>query len=286
MIVVTGATGQYGRLVVEALLDRGAPASDIAVAVRTPARAADLAARGVEVREADYARPDTLVPAFTGADKLLFVSSSGPDVARQNQHANVIAAAVEARVGLLVYTSVFDAPNNPMGLAAAHRETEAGIAASGLPNVLLRNGWYTENHTGDLPGTVERGVLASATGNGRIASATRADYAQAAAVVLTRDDQAGKVYQLTGDTTWSLTELADLAAARSGRSVAHTPLSEEAYAQVLIGAGLPPFMAHLLADADAAIAGGALSTTTPDLSGLLGRPTTPLADTVAVALKG
>jgi len=286
MIVVTGATGQYGRLVVEALLDRGTPAADIAVAVRTPARAADLAARGVEVREADYARPDTLVRAFAGADKLLFVSSSGPDVARQNQHANVIAAAVEARVGLIVYTSIFDAPNNPMGLAAAHSGTEAGIAASGLPSVLLRNGWYTENLTDGLPGAVERGILASASGDGRIASATRADYAQAAAVVLTRDDQAGKVYELTGDTAWSVAELAELAAERSGRPVTHAPLTQEAFTRALVDAGLPPFMADLLADADTAIAGGALARTTPDLAGLLGRPTTPVADTVALALKG
>lgn len=286
MIVVTGATGQYGRLVVEALLNRGTPASDIAVAVRTPARAADLAARGVAVREADYSRPETLTSAFAGADKLVFVSSSGPDEVRRAQHANVVAAAVEARVGLILYTSIHDAPNIPMRLAQIHRDTETAIAASGLPSVLLRNGWYTENHTADLAAAVERGSIASAAGTGRIASAARADYAEAAAVVLSRDDQAGKIYELTGDTTWNLPELAALAATESARPVTYTPMPEAAFAELLTTVGLPSYLALLLADSEARIAEGALSTTTSHLADLLGRPTTPVTDTVATALKG
>ncbi|MYS78941.1 NAD(P)H-binding protein [Embleya scabrispora] len=286
MIVVTGATGQFGRLVIDALLERGTPASEIVAAVRTPAKAADIAARGVEVREADYTRPETLVPAFTGADKLLFVSSNGPEADRIAQHTAAVAAAAEARVGQLLYTSVYAASESPLGLSRVHRDTEARIAATGLPTVLLRNGWYTENYTGSLAGAVERGVVAGSAGEGRIASASRADYAEAAAIVLLGDDQAGKVYELTGDTNWSLAELAAEAAKQSGKEVAYANLPAEQYAGILNGVGLPSFLVELLVDADLQVAAGALEGITGDLSGLLGRPTTPLADTVAVALKG
>ncbi|MFI6587088.1 NAD(P)H-binding protein [Embleya sp. NPDC050493] len=286
MIVVTGATGQFGRLVIDALLERGTPASEIVAAVRTPARAADLAARGVEVREADYTRPETLVPAFTGADKLLFVSSNGPEADRIAQHTAVVAAAAEARVGLLLYTSLYAADKSPLGLARVHRDTEVRIAATGLPNVLLRNSWYTENYTGSLAGAVERGAIAGSAGEGRVASAARADYAEAAAVVLLSEDQAGKVYELTGDNNWSLAELAAEAAKQSGKEVVYANLPAEQYTEILNGAGLPPFLVELLVDSDLQIADGALEGITGELSGLLGRPTTPLADTVSVALKG
>ncbi|WP_067126732.1 SDR family oxidoreductase [Microtetraspora malaysiensis] len=286
MIVVTGATGPFGRLAVESLLRRGVPASKIAVAVRTPGRAADLAAKGITVREADYDRPETLAPAFTGADKLLFVSSNGPDALRLAQHHAVVEAARTARVGLVAYTSIVGADRNPLSLAAVHRDTEAALATSGLPTVLLRNGWYTENYTTTLAGSVERGAIVGSAGEGRIASATRADFAEAAAVVLTRDEQAGKVYELTGDTAWTLPELAAEAAAQSGKPVVYTDLPAERYAEILTGAGLPGFLVELLVDAEVQVAKGALADVTGDLAALLGRPTTPLADAVASALKG
>ncbi|OPC81796.1 NAD(P)-dependent oxidoreductase [Embleya scabrispora] len=286
MIVVTAATGQFGRLVIDALLDRGTPASEIVAAVRTPAKAADIAARGVEVREADYTKPETLVPAFTGADKLLFVSSNGPEADRIAQHAAVVAAATEARVGQLLYTSIYSASDSPLGLSRVHRDTEARIAASGLPSVLLRNGWYTENYTGSLAGAVERGAVVGSAGEGRIASAARADFAEAAAIVLLADDQAGKVYELTGDTNWSLAELAAEAARQTGKEVAYANLPGEKYGEILTGVGLPAFLVELLVDADLRVSEGALAGVTGDLSGLLGRPTTPLADTVAATLKG
>ncbi len=286
MIVVTGATGQYGRLVVEALLDRGTPGSEIVAAVRTPAKAADLAARGVQVREADYTRPETLVAAFTGADKLLFVSSSGPEADRIAQHRAVVAAAAEARVGLLHYTSIYNATDSTLGLSRAHRDTEAHIAETGLPSVLLRNGWYTENYTGSLAGSVERGAIAGSAGEGRIASASRADYAEAAAVVLLSDDQAGKVYELTGDTNWSLAELAAEAAKQSGKDVAFANLPADEYTRILTSVGLPEFLVELLVDSDLRVSEGALAGTTTELSTLLGRPTTPQADSVANALMG
>ncbi|MGK5499221.1 NAD(P)H-binding protein [Streptomyces sp. URMC 125] len=286
MIVVTGATGQFGRLAVEKLLARGVPAAEIAAAVRTPERAADLAARGVEVREADYDRPETLAPAFAGADKLLFVSANGPDALRIAQHRAVVAAAREAGVGLVAYTSVVDADTNPLGLARVHRDTEAALAGAGLPTVLLRNGWYTENYTATLPDAVERGAIVGSAGEGRIASAARADYAEAAAAVLTRDDQAGRVYELTGDRAWTLAELAAAATAVSGREVVYTDLPAEQYARILTDAGLPDFLVELLVDSDTKVAQGALERVAGDLPALLGRPATPLSDSVAEALKG
>lgn len=281
MIVVTGATGQFGRQAVTHLIRLGVPATEIAAAVRTPAKAADL---GVEVREADYDRPETLVPAFTGADALLLVSSTGPDDQRIVQHRAAVTAAQQAGVGLIAYTSIVEADTNPIGLARVHLDTERAIAESGLPAVLLRNGWYTENHTVALPDAVERGVLAGSAGDGRIASAARADYAEAAAVVLTLDGQAGTVYELTGDTSWSLTQLAAEAAAASGKPVSYADLPPEEYARILTSAGLPGFAVDLVVDADVQTSRGALATVTGDLSRLLGRPTTPLSTTVAAAL--
>ncbi|WP_411076345.1 SDR family oxidoreductase [Streptomyces sp. cmx-4-7] len=283
MIVVTGATGQFGRQVIEHLLERGVPADRIAAAVRTPAKAADLADRGVEVRLADYEKPETLLTAFDGAHKLLLVSSTGPDDARIVQHRTAVEAAAKTGVGLIAYTSVTDAPTSPLDLARVHRDTEQAIADAGLPAVLLRNGWYTENYTATLPDAVARGAIAGSAGQGRIASATRADFAEAAAVVLTRDDEAGKVYDLTGDTAWTLPELAAETAAQSGRPVTYADLPAEQYRQILAGAGLPDFLADLIVDADVQVSHGALAHVTPDLSGLLGRPTTPLSAAVAQA---
>ncbi|MGW5386089.1 SDR family oxidoreductase [Nocardia sp. NPDC003963] len=285
MLVVTGATGQFGRLAVEALLRRGVPAAQLAVAVRDTARAADLAERGITVREADYDRPETLAPAFAGADKLLFVSANGPDDLRIVQHAAVVDAARQAGAGLVAYTSIVSADSNPLALARVHRDTEARLRAAGLPTVLLRNGWYTENYTATLADSIRRGTIVGAAGRGAIASATRADMAEAAAVVLTSpDDQAGRIYELTGATAWTLDELAAAATAASGEKVIYTDLPAAQYAEILNGAGLPDFLVELLVDADTRIAEGALAAVTPDLARLLGRPATPLTVAVAAAI--
>lgn len=287
MIVVTGATGRLGRLTVESLLARGVPAADIAVAVRSPEKAADLAARGVAVREGDYDRPDTLAAAFAGADTLVLVSANAPDNAlRIGQHRAAVAAARQAGVGRIVYTSIVVADTNPLALASVHKTTEELIRATGIPFVFLRNGWYFENYTAGIPDALGRGGLVGTAAEGRIAAASIADFAEAAAVVAAGTGHDGKAYELTGDASWTLGELAAEVARQTGKPFTYTDLPAEDYAKVLTGAGLPAGLAELLTDAEVHTRGGALALVTADLRTLLGRPATTLAGAVAEALKG
>ncbi|HET9552086.1 MAG TPA: SDR family oxidoreductase [Anaeromyxobacteraceae bacterium] len=284
MIVVTGATGKLGRLVVEGLLQK-VPARELAVAVRTPDKAKDLASRGVAVRQADYSKPETLAAALAGAEKVLLVSSSEVGQ-RLPQHLAVIAAAKKAGVKLLVYTSILRADRSKLGLAAEHKATEEAIRASGLPFVLLRNGWYIENYTENLAPALQHGALVGSAGNGRIAAATRADYAAAAVAALTEPGHAGRVYELAGDQPFSMAELAAEVSRQLGRPIAYKDLPPNDYRGVLLGAGLPPPYADLLVDSDLGIVKGELDDSTGDLRRLIGRPTTPLADAVGAALMG
>lgn len=281
MIVVTGASGQLGRLVIDSLLAR-MPAGQIVAAVRNPERVADLAPLGVQIRQADYNQPDSLLRAFAGADKVLLISSSevGQRVA---QHAAVIAAARQAQVKLLAYTSLLHADRSPLGLAAEHQQTEALLRDSGLPVVLLRNGWYTENYLASIPSALEHGVLLGSAGEGRIASAARADYAEAAAIVLTREQQAGLVYELAGDSGYTLAELAAEISRHAGWTIPYQDLPQAELQSILLGAGLPEGLAALLADSDVGASQGALFDDSHQLSELLGRPTMSLAALVAAA---
>ncbi|MFD4181932.1 SDR family oxidoreductase [Rhodococcus sp. NPDC058514] len=280
-IAITGATGHLGRLAIDALLTRGASAGDLVAIVRDPAKAADLAAGGVQVRQADYADRDALTAALAGVDKLLLISGSevGQRVA---QHTNVINAAKEAGVGFVAYTSVLDAQNSPVSLAPEHKATEELLGASGIDHALLRNGWYWENYTTDLPGTAERGVLAGAGGEGRLAAAARVDYAEAAAVVLLADGQAGKVYELGGDERLTLAELAAKMSEATGKTVVYQDLPTVQFQAALEGAGLPAPIAEMLASADAGIKAGALDTTSGDLQALIGRASTPVVEVLRV----
>ena len=282
MIAITGANGQLGRLTIDALLER-VPAGRIVAAVRNPAKAEDLRVRGVVVREADYNRPETLATAFEGVENLLLISSTEVD-GRLPRHRAVIEAAARAGVVLLAYTSMLHADTSTARLAREHRETEEAIAASGLPAVILRNGWYTENHLMSLASTLEHGAFVGASGDGRFSSAARKDYAAAAAVALTADRQAGQVYELGGDQSFTVAELAAEVSRQSGRAVGYRDLSAAAYTELLTGVGLPADLAGLLADADVAASQGALFEGSRQLSGLIGRPTTPLAESVATAL--
>lgn len=283
MIVVTGATGQLGQLVIKSLLKK-IPASGIVAAVRNVAKAKDIAALGVQVRQADYTQPASWDAALKGADKVLLISSSEIGQ-RAKQHRSVIDAAKRAGVKLLAYTSVLRADTSPLGLAAEHRETEAAIRASGVPFALLRHGWYTENYTAGVPSALAHGAVYGCAGNARIASATRADYAEADAAVLTADKQAGKIYELAGDTSYTLTELAAEISRQSGKNIGYVNLPEADYKKALLGAGLPEFVAELLANSDTGASKGGLFDDGHQLNKLIGRPTTPLSTAVAAALK-
>ena len=283
MIVVTGATGHLGRLVVERLLEK-LPPKDIAVAVRSPEKAKDLAARGVQVRAADYAKPETLGQALAGADKVLLISSS--EVGRRAaQHAAVIAAAKKAGVKLLVYTSVLRADTSKLGLAAEHKATEEAIRAAGIPYVFLRNGWYVENYTENLGPALQHGAILGCAKDGRVAAATRADYAAAAAAVLTGSGHENKTYELAGDAPFTMAELAAEVSRQAGKTVVYKDLPKEQYKGTLASFGLPEPVAELYADSDVGLSQGELDDRTGDLRRLIGRPTTPLADAVSAALK-
>jgi NAD(P)H dehydrogenase (quinone) len=283
MIVITGASGQLGCLVIARLLET-VPASQIIAAVRDPKKMADLAAKGVQVRQADYSQPATLDGAFKGAERVLLISSSEVGQ-RLVQHQAVIDAAKRQGVKLLGYTSVLHASESKLGLAEEHRQTEAALARSGVPTVVLRNGWYHENYTAGVAHALANGAHFGSAGEGRISSASRADYAAAAAAVLTsNEDQGGKVYELAGDESYTLSDFAAEIARQSGKSIVYTDLPEADYKAALLQAGLPEFVAQLLADSDAAAAKGALFDDSRQLSQLIGRPTTPLASAIAEAL--
>ncbi|MFE9256351.1 NAD(P)H-binding protein [Streptomyces sp. NPDC006879] len=280
--VVTGATGALGRLVIEELLQR-VPAEQVSAVARDASRAADLAARGVEVRIADYEDPTSLSRAFQSGDRVLLIS--GNEVGRRAaQHAAVIEAARAAGVAQLAYTSILGGPEADFDLAAEHKVTERAILDSALPHTLLRNGWYHENYTAQLAGVLEHGVVTASAGTGRVASAARADYATAAAAVLTEDGHLGRSYELSGDHAWSFDEYAAVVAEAAGRRITHRTVDAETHLRILTGAGVPEGFAALLVDVDAAIARGALAGTSGELSQLIGRPTTTLAEAVKGAL--
>jgi NAD(P)H dehydrogenase (quinone) len=283
-VLVTGTSGHLGRLVVEALLDRGHPASDIVATARNVDDVADLADGGVVVRHADYADPASLKEAFAGVDRAVLVSSSAVGE-RVEQHRNVIEAAAEAGIELIAYTSVLRADTTSLLLAADHVATEQLLTESGLPTVLLRNSWYLENYTAQIALALEQGAVLGAAGDGRVSGATRADYAAAVAAVLAGGDHAGRVYELGGDAAFTVGEYAAEVATASGRDVVYRDLPVQEYASALVAAGLPEGYASLLADSDRGIAAGELFTDSGDLSRLIGRPTTPLAEAIRGALR-
>lgn len=283
-ITVTGATGKLGRLAIQELLDRGVPAGEIVAAVRSPEKAADLAARGVQVREADYTRPETLATAFAGTDKLLLISGSEVGQ-RVPQHQNAVDAAVAAGVSLIAYTGVLNADTTGIALAAEHKATEEIIRGSGLPYVFLRHGWYVENYTENLAPALQHGAILGAAGEGRVAAATRADFAAAAAAVLTGEGPTNIAYELGGDEPFTLAELAAEVSRQSGTEVVYRDLPADEYAKALVAVGLPEGYAGILADSDLGIARGELTTGSGHLRSLIGRPSTGLADAVAVALE-
>jgi NAD(P)H dehydrogenase (quinone) len=283
-IVVTGATGQLGRLVIDELLAR-VPATEVVAVVRDAEKAAGIAARGVELRIANYSDPESLANAFQAGDTVLLIS--GSEVGQRiPQHTAVVDAAKNAGVARIAYTGVLGGPAADFTLADDHKATEQAILDSGLTYTFLRNGWYTENYTAQIPVQLEHGVVGS-TGEGKVGSATRQDFAAAAAVVLTGEGHENKAYELSGDEPWTLAEYAAEVARQSGKEIAYTDVPAEVLTGILTGAGLPEAFVGILVDVDVSgISRGLLEGGSGDLSRLIGRPTTPLAETVALALKG
>lgn len=284
LIAVTGASGHLGRLVIEALLGRNLPANRIVAVVRDPQKVADFASRGVEVRRADYTQKDSLEAAFAGVGRLLLISSNEVNQ-RLSQHESVVEAAGKAGVNFLAYTSIPKADTSGMLLAADHKATEQIIRESGIRFSFLRNSWYFENYTDQLPSILQHGAIFGSAGDGRVSAATRADYAAAAAAVLTDSNHENKVYELGGDEAFTLTELATEISKHTGREIVYRDLPVEEYAQALIGAGLPEPFARIFADAELGIKRGDLLVDSGDLSRLINRPPTTLPDAVASSLK-
>ena len=278
-IAVTAATGQLGRLAIAALKTR-VPATQIAALARDPAKAADL---GVDVRAADYTRPDQLRAALVGISDLVLISSNSFDD-RAGQHRNVIDAAKAAGVGRIIYTSILKAKGSAMLLAADHIATEDMLAASGLAVTLLRNGWYLENLTGSLGGSIAAGAMIGSAGTGRISAAARADLAEAIAVVAATPGHAGKIYELAGDSAFTMAEMAAEVSRLTGKTIPYNSLPPEVYAGILQGFGLPAGFATMLADADVQAQSGALHDDSRTLSRLIGHPTQTMPAAVAAAL--
>lgn len=276
--LVTGASGQLGQLTIRHLKTL-APASNIVPLVRSEKAKANYTEAGIEARIGDYDDPESLRAAMVGVDRLLLISASEVGE-RTRQHGNVIAAAKAAHVGFIAYTSILNADTGGMLLAEEHLATETAIRESGIAYTLLRNGWYSENIAGTAPQALSMGQHFGAASDGRFATASRKDFAEAAAVVLVRSAHEGKTYELGGDQAYTLTEYAALLSTISRRQVDYVDLSEDAYKDVLIKAGVPAAMAHILADSDAKAGEGALMTKSRDLSQLIGRPTTPIRETI------
>jgi NAD(P)H dehydrogenase (quinone) len=279
---VTGASGHFGRHAVETLLDRGVPAADIVAVARTPQKIVDLAERGVQVRPADYSDPSTLPAALDGVRRVLLVSGSevGNRVA---EHSAVLDAAQAAGAERLLYTSILNADTTKNPLAAEHQGTEAAIRASGLAYTLLRNGWYTENYTGQLAQYLANGQILGAAGKGRVSGAPRSDFAEAAVIALTRDEDGDAVYELGGP-SFDFDELAAAVTEATGTPVVYRDLPAPEYATALEGFGVDPGTAAFVASLDESIARGELETGRDDLARLLGRPVTPLVDAFRAAL--
>lgn len=284
MIAVTGANGNLGRLVVKGLLEF-VPAPEIIAAVRHPEKADDLRALGITVREADYDRPDTLVDAFRGVEKVLLVSAVVPGE-RLRQHKSVIDAAKQAGVKLVAYTSMLRADSSSLILAAEHKATEDYLKQSGLDFVLLRNGWYVENNTSTLASALTQGAIIGSAGPGRFASASRADYAGAAIAVLTQSGHACKTYELAGDRAFTMYEFAEEVSKQAGRTIVYNDLPAAEYEATLLSIGVPQIIVDVVIDADVKSSKGELDSSSPDLAGLLGRSTTSLSDAIKAALQG
>lgn len=280
-IAVTGATGHLGRLIINNLRER-IPSDNLIALTRSVEKAKDM---NLEVREFDYEKLATLKPALTGVDTLLLISASeiGKRVA---QHKNIMEAVKQSSIKWIIYTSLLHADTSSIGLAAEHLETEKMIRDSGIPFTFLRNGWYTENYTGTVPGAIRGGAFIGSAGSGKISAAARSDYADAAVAVIIGKEHQNKIYELAGDHFFTLSDLAAEISRQTGKDIPYKNLSEEDYTKILIGFGVPEGMAKAIAGWDISASNNALFDNSRQLSKLTGKPTTPLSVSVAEAIKG
>lgn len=278
-IGITGATGQLGSLVIDHLKSKTA-AENIVGLVRNQEKAVGL---GVESRAFDYNDAETLKQSLSGIDYLLLISSSEVGQ-RARQHKNVIEAAKEAGVKWIVYTSLLHADTSTLSLADEHLATEALLAEAGIPVTILRNGWYTENYLGSVDSALKAGAFIGSAGEGKISSAARNDFAEAAAVVITDPQHQGKVYELAGDESYTLSDLAAEVSKQEGKEIPYNNLEEAQYAGILESVGLPAGLAQAIAGWDLSASKGDLFDDSKTLSKLIQRPTTPLSESVSLVL--
>ncbi|WP_413584550.1 SDR family oxidoreductase [Bdellovibrio sp. HCB274] len=283
MIAVTGATGHLGILAIKELLDRGTKASEIVAVVRNKGKAQDLVSKGIEVREADYGNAESLIKAFQGIEKLLFISGSEVG-ARVPQHTNIMSAAKKANIKFIAYTSILNIENSTLLLAKEHQFTEKLIRDSGIPHAFLRNGWYIENYSERLESALQTGAIVGSAGNGKLSAATRADYAAAAAIVITSKTNGNSVYELGGD-AFTMSEFAAVVSKVSGKKIEYKNMPPGEYTKLLMSFGLPAVFAEALADSDAGISRGELYTDRDDLKKLIGRPLTTLEAAIKKSLQ-
>ncbi len=283
-ILVTGATGQLGSKVVEALLQT-VPASELAVSVRNPEKAEGLKARGVDVRLGDFDRPETLETAFSGVDRLLIISADGDTETRIRQHAAAVAAAERAQVKFIAYTSVVDAAASSLSLAPVHKATEEAIVKTGIPYSFLRNNWYLENELSGIQGVQAGAPWVTAAGDGKVGYALRQDYAAAAAAVLAGSGHDNTIYELSGELV-TQDELAAAVGEVLGKEVEVQHVDDAAYAAILTNASLPEFVVQLLGQIQKDIKAGTLAVASDDFKKLLGRPATPLKEALASLING
>ncbi|WP_199616978.1 SDR family oxidoreductase [Paenibacillus alkalitolerans] len=277
-MLVTGATGKLGMKVVETLL-KTVPASQLVVSVRNPEKAESFRARGVDVRHGDFDLPETLTSAFQGIDRLLIISADGDNETRIRQHANAVAAAQRAQVGFIAYTSVANASESTLFLAPVHRATEEAILKTGIPYSFLRNNWYLENEISSIQGVMAGAPWVTSAGTGKSGWASREDYAEAAAAVLAGSGHENTIYELSGK-LMTQEELASALGTVLGKEVPVQQVDDETYAEIMKGAGVPEFVIPILVAIQAAIREGALEIESNDFEKLLGRPITPIGESL------
>lgn len=278
-IGITGATGHLGQIIVGKLKEK-VPAENIVALVRSPQKAAEM---GIEAREFNYNDPEPMVETLQGIDKLMLISAS--EIGKRiEQHSHIIEAAKKAGVKEIVYTSLLRADTSTLVLAGEHLETENKIKASGIPYTILRNGWYTENYTGSLNDVIKHGVLMGSSDEGKISSASRTDFAEAAVVVLTTEGHTGKIYELGGDEFFTMSDYAAEISKQSGKTIPYKNLPPEEFAAALQNAGMPEGYAQFYAGTHVSTEKGDLYDDTHQLSKLIGRATTPLSEVIAKAL--